>query len=116
MHGTIDIERIIGEADSEYPALYQLFGGYLNQDWRTEYRTPDEALDAFKQEAPIAAVHDALVELDRLEELHLDDATMSRLLSEGFECGYQPPLDGVDTVEWIRRLRTRLLPERPTSH
>ena len=112
MHGTIDIERIISDADSEYPALFQLFGGYLHQDWRTEYSSADAAIDSFKQDAPIDAVHDALVELDRLLELQLDDSAMSRVLIDGFECSYQPQLDGTDAVSWVQHVRDLLLPER----
>ena len=30
MHGVIDIEATIAGADSEFPALFQLFGGYFH--------------------------------------------------------------------------------------
>ena len=112
MHGTIDIERIVSEADSEYPALFQLFGGHLHQDWRDEHESPDDVIDSFKEDAPIAAVHDALVELDALLALQLDDETLSSVLVDGLGCAYQPQLDGITAVAWLQHVRTRLLPQR----
>lgn len=112
MHGTIDIDHLVATADSEFPALFQLFSGYLHQDWREDHVSADAAVLAFKDEAPVGALHDALVEIDRLLGLQLDDASLDRVLVDGLGCCYQPRRDGVATAIWLTRIREQLLPQR----
>ena len=110
MNRAIDLDARISAADSEFPALFQLFGGYFHQDWREEHATPAAALTAFVEEAPPEAVREAVVELQRLLELPLDDAALSRLLRDGFDCNYRPEDDGMQASEWLRAINDRLLP------
>jgi len=110
MHGTIDLERTIETADDQFPALFQLFGGYFHQDWREEYTSADDALAAFKNEAPIGALHDALVEIDEVMSLQLDDPDLGRLLTDGLASNYMPHTDGLSNTQWFVHLRNVLLP------
>jgi hypothetical protein len=104
MNHTIDIEATITGADSEFPALFQLFGGYFHEDWRDEHAQPAAALAAFKAEAPPEAVREAVAELDRLLTAGLDDAALARLLQEGFACNYVPSRDGVSPTTWLQHV------------
>jgi CdiI immunity protein len=108
MHGTIDIEQTIATADSEYPALFQLFGGYFHQDWHEEYVTTRDAVNAFVHEAPPQAVRAAVEELDRLLAQRLDESALSRLLQEGFDCNYVPQVDEMTNRDWLAQLRDLL--------
>jgi hypothetical protein len=90
MNTTIDIDELIADADSEFPALFQFFGGYFNQDWRTEYETPAGAIKAYVAEAPPEAVSEAATEIDRVLSLELGEVALARLLREGFDCNYVP--------------------------
>ena len=110
MSAAMDVASVIGNADSEFPALFQLFGGYFHRDWRDEYDTPAAALSAFLEEAPPAAVREAVVELDRLLELPLGQDGLGRLLRQGFDCNYMPSTDGLDDSQWLRLVRERLQP------
>jgi len=37
-----------------------------------------------------------------------DDATLARVLEEGFACNYRPGSDGVATSEWLASVRDAL--------
>jgi len=91
MHGTIDIERMITQADGEFPALFQLFGGYFHEDWREDNASPDDVIDAFLREAPqerlLIVARRAADELDALpvRAAALPDGTQLRELLTGAE-------------------------------
>jgi len=110
MSSVIDIDARIADADSEFPALFQLFGGYFHQDWHEEYATPGAALTAFIEEAPPEAVREAAVELQRLLDLPVDDEALAKLLRAGFDCNYVPSRDGLTTTQWLTAVRDRLQP------
>jgi len=110
MHGTIDIEATIARADSEFPALFQLFGGYFHQDWHDEYATTAAAATTFRLEAPPAAVGAALAEIERVLAMRLDERTLGRLLHDGFGCSYVPQVDELSNEQWLRQLRAQLQP------
>jgi len=114
MHGTIDIEATIAGADSEFPALFQLFGGYFHQDWHEEYATTRDAVSAFVREAPPDAVSAAVRELDQLLAMDLDEAALSRILREGFDCNYVPQVDELTNRDWLVQLRELLGPRART--
>jgi len=114
MHGTIDIETTIAGADSDFPALFQLFGGYFHQDWHEEYPTTRDAVSAYVREAPPDAAHAAVLEIDRLLDMRLDEAALSRLLREGFDCNYVPQVDELTNEAWLAQLRD-LLSSRPRN-
>jgi len=105
-----DIEVLIADADSEFPALFQLFGGYFHEDWRADYTQPGAALAAFTAEAPPEAVREAAAELERLLGAGLDDAVLSRLLDAGFACNYVPSRDGLTSTAWLGEVRAALRP------
>ena len=110
MNSVIDIDARIADADSEFPALFQLFGGYFHQDWRQEYATPSAALTAFIEEAPPEAVREAAVELQRVLDLPIDDEALTKLLHAGFDCNYVPSQDGLTATQWLTAVRDRLQP------
>ena len=110
MHGIIDIEATIAGADSEFPALFQLFGGYFHQDWHEDYATTRDAASAFVRDAPPDGVRAAVRELDQLLDMRLDEATLSRLLREGFDCNYVPQVDELTNHDWLVQLRQLLMP------
>jgi hypothetical protein len=104
MNDTVDINTGFPGADTEFPALFQLFGGYFHEDWRSEHAQPAAALAAFKAEAPPEAVREAVAELDRLLTAGLDDGALSRLLDEGFGCNYLPTRDGMNATTWLEHV------------
>jgi hypothetical protein len=107
MQDTIDIEQTIKDADSEFPALYQLFNGYFHEDWRDEHGSVDAALAAFRDEAPRAAVEAAAAETSQLLSLGLDDIALQRVLSEGLGCSLV--VSGGETpTQWLGTMREKL--------
>ena len=109
MNQTLDVDQAIAEADTEFPALFQLFGGYFHEDWLDEHGQPSAALQAFRREAPADAVRDAVSELDLILGAGLDDAALARLLDLGFACNYVPERDGLTSTAWLTQVRDALL-------
>ena len=108
MSTVVDLDAVIADADREYPALYQLFGGYFHEDWRDESGTPDEAVRSFVRDAPPDAVAAARRELERLLAGGYDDGALTRVLEAGFGCTYAPAGDGIATTDWLASVRSLL--------
>jgi hypothetical protein len=115
MNSTIDIDALIADADSEFPALFQFFGGYFHQDWHADYEVPADAIRAYLLEAPPPAVSEAAAEIDRVLALQLDDVALARLLREGFDCNYVPELEGRTLRDWLVQIRDEHFRGSPSS-
>jgi hypothetical protein len=105
MNGTIDIEIAIDNAATEYPALAQLLAGYYHQDWQQDHGTPDAALHAFAEDASPETVLAASDDIDRLIDEGFDDAGLTRMLGDGFDCNYMPAANGLTAVGWLSHIR-----------
>jgi len=108
MTTAVNVDAVVAEADREYPALYQLFGGYFHEDWRDESGTAENAIRSYAADAPVEAVSAARDELDRLLGSGLDEAQLSRVLESGFGCMYAPSSDGITTADWLTSARALL--------
>jgi CdiI immunity protein len=109
MNNTIDIDTAIDNADTDYPALSQLLAGYYHQDWRQDHATPDAALHAFATDSSPETVKAAAADIDRLVGAGFDDAGLTRVLAEGFDCNYVPDASGVTPTGWLTHTRDVLL-------
>jgi len=103
-----EIDTLVASGDTEFPALFQLFGGYFHEDWRSEYADPDVAVAAYRMEAPADAVREAVAELDRIFAARLPEPALSRLLSDGFGCSYVPARDETTNADWLASVREGL--------
>jgi CdiI immunity protein len=108
MNGTIDIDMTIDTAATDYPALAQLLAGYYHQDWRQDHATPDAALHAFVDDASPDTVIAASNDIDRLVDAGFDDAGLTRMLADGFDCNYVPSANGLTPAGWLTHIRDRL--------
>jgi CdiI immunity protein len=105
MNGTIDIDTAIDNAATDYPALAQLLAGYYHQDWRQDHATPDAALHAFAENASRDTVTEASENIGRLLDEGFDDADLTRVLADGFDCNYVPGANGLTAVGWLSHVR-----------
>lgn len=105
MKGTIDIDMAIDNAATDYPALAQLLAGYYHQDWQQDHRAPDAALHAFVDDASADTVKDATSDIDRLVDEGFDEAALTRMLADGFDCNYVPAANGLTSVGWLSHVR-----------
>jgi hypothetical protein len=105
MNGTIDIDMLIDNAATDYPALAQLLAGYYHQDWQHDRGTPDAALHAFVDDASADTVIEATGDIDRLIDEGLDEAALTRMLADGFDCNYVPEAHGLTSVGWLSHIR-----------
>lgn len=107
MNGTIDADTI-ARAQSDYPALSQLFGGYFHQDWQQDHASRDAALQAFVRDASPDTAGEAAGEIDRLLGTGFDDNALARMLTDGFDCNYMPESDGISPAAWLGQVRDTL--------
>lgn len=114
MHGIIDIDDTIANAEREFPVLVRFFGGYFHEDWQEEHTGTTAAVTAYLREAPAATVSATAAELDRLLGMGLDEAALGRLLREGLGCNYVPEVDELTARSWLERVRGQL-PSAPSS-
>jgi hypothetical protein len=110
MNGTIDIDIAIDNAATQYPGLAQLLAGFYHQDWQQDHATPDAALHAFARDASPDTVASAADDIARLVGVGFDDAALTRVLADGFDCNYVPVANGLTPEGWLLHLRDLLVP------
>lgn len=95
-------------ASDEYPELYQLFGGWFNQDWTLDIEEggdwPD-AVDLFVDDQGVEQAGRARQELDRLLATDADDDRLWQVL-DALGSYYRPEAGG--TRAWLVAVRDRL--------
>lgn len=112
MHGISDTGGGAA-ADHDFPALHRFFGAYFHQDWHAEHGSSTAAIEAYRHDAPPATMAVATAELDRVLAMDLDDASLGRLLRQGFDCNYVPEADELTNRAWLERIRGLLQPANP---
>jgi hypothetical protein len=93
---------------AEFPNLWDLFAGYLHQDWRIEYATVDDAIRSFVAEASPKTLEEARAELRTLLNRRFDDERLAKLLTKGLGSAYDPRVDGTSPSEWLVRVQGML--------
>ena len=94
-------DYLVHHADVELPALYQLFGGYLHQDWKLEYADWPLAIEAFRQDAPPHLREGAIIEIAQLVEAEFSEEELATLLYPSLDCNFLPPARGLSNKEWL---------------
>jgi CdiI immunity protein len=95
------------DAMSEFPNLFQVFGGYLHQDFGLEFGSADEALGAAAAGQGSEMVGAAIVEIDGLLGRRLSHDELEAVI-ERLTIGYAPELEGWDAHEWLAHARAIL--------
>jgi len=99
-------------AESTYPKLAVLLGGYLHQDWSLEHKTLDEAIHSFAAEEPPATVAQARREIVAVLQLPLNDNELADLVTDRLGSSYDPRLDGLTTRDWLADVQRLLSKEQ----
>jgi hypothetical protein len=101
------VSRLSVDPVERYPNLFQVFGGYLHQDFDLDYESPDAALrDAAHGQGP-EQVGAAIGEIDDLLSAGLEPRTLTEIV-ERLTAGYSPVLDGWEIRDWLKHARTLL--------
>jgi hypothetical protein len=111
MNGTIDIDTAVELAATDHPALAQLLAGYFHQDWQEDYASPEAAVAAFADDAAPETAVAAAGDIDQLLDGGLDEAALTRVLADGFDCNYVPATDGLTSAAWLAAVRDALRPK-----
>jgi hypothetical protein len=93
--------------DRQFPNLFQVLGGYLNQDFDLDFDSPDAALRAAADEQGDEQVAGAIREIEDLLASELGDDELMRLV-ERLTAGYSPELEGWSARPWLRHVRDLL--------
>lgn len=108
MHGTVDSDDSIANAEHDFPALQRFLAAYFHEDWQEEHAATNAVVAAYLRDAPAATVAATAGDIDRLLGMPLDDASLSQLLRDGFDCNYVPEVDEVSARAWLERLRGQM--------
>ena len=88
--------------------LTKLFRTYLHQDYDLSYRSVEDAIRAYRAQAPKNEVASTVAEIDALFASKLsDDGLYRELRSRGFI--FYPPRDGETAHAWLSRARALLV-------
>jgi hypothetical protein len=93
--------------ESQFPNLFQVLGGYLNQDFDLDYDSPDAALRAAAEEQGYEQITGAIREIDDLIAGEMRDDHLMRVV-ERLTAGYSPELEGWSARDWLRHARELL--------
>lgn len=93
--------------NERYPTLYQFFSGYFHQDWIDEFESPEIALDTYLNSEKQETKELARIELDTIIKSNLEEEELSNLL-EDLGCFYDPRVDEVLTINWLRSIYAKL--------
>jgi hypothetical protein len=100
--------RLTTDPIDDYPNLSEVLGGYLNQDFRLDFDSPDAALRAAATGQGSGQVSAAIREIDTLLESTLDDEALDQILDRLTANGYSPSLDGCQMRPWLQHARALL--------
>jgi hypothetical protein len=95
--------RVSKRTRDRCPALVQLLGGVLHQDFDLEYPSAEAALADAVGSASLAQLRDAAVELRRHRPSR-DDEVASRAFANDL-CDYHPLGDGLTYGAWLDHLQ-----------
>ena len=84
----------------QYPALWQLFGGYFHQDWDSDDDTPDDVLRRYLQDEPGEALPSARRELDEVLRRWSTETELQEI-HHRLGSSLWPPGVGLTTREWL---------------
>ncbi|MFL6162930.1 MAG: contact-dependent growth inhibition system immunity protein [Jatrophihabitantaceae bacterium] len=88
---------------TDYPLLWQFFGGYLNEDWPDEYANEWAAVDAFARDAP-AKVDAFRSEIAALLAEHPMEEDVRKLVFDDLASCYLAEVDGWKYRDWLKAL------------
>jgi hypothetical protein len=92
---------------TEYEALEQLLGGYLNEDWTDDYADPWQAVDDFVQSEHSDAVNLRLEITDIIRQYPSEDALDAQLTRLGL--GYRIQFNGwTSHRDWLLAVADRV--------
>jgi len=93
---------------NQYQHLRQLLGGYLHQDWRLDFSTPEEAIGAFKEKEPQECIEGVCRELEEVIPLIKETKEPEKFLWQVLWCYYNPQADGLTVADWLERVHKQL--------
>lgn len=92
----------------KYPELFTLLCGYFNQDWDLDYDSPELAISSFARDGDKQGIEDAIIELETLlQENHTKEEWL-RIIYDNFGCFCNPEADGINTQEWLKKVKKQL--------
>lgn len=95
---------MVTEVPEKWEEISNFFAVYFNQDFPDDYGTPDQAIQAFKNDAPVAYLHRAATGAEDLAGSVDDEGALRELMFDlGLE--YMPWADGWSSAHaWLRYL------------
>ena len=91
-----------------YPQLFQMFGGYLHQDWDYEFIWEEDekphfkaAVEAYKEDCKTEVIHTSIQELEELINKHHTNSELENIVSRKLGCAVDPEYFGLTYQQFL---------------
>lgn len=88
----------------EFPILRNMFSSYLNEDLYFEFNSPDKAILVAAEHLEEVGRKAALIELNKILELSLEEKDLRVLILNGLGSCYFYPIEWESGAVWLRHL------------
>lgn len=98
---------------TDYPQLWQFFGGYMHQDWRDDYVDEWAAVEGFARDAP-ARVEALRAEIATLLTQHPSEEEVREIILDDLDSYYLVEVNGWKYRDWLQALSDHV--EKAVGH
>ena len=88
---------------TDYPLLWQVFGGYMHQDWRDDYADEWAAVEGFARDAP-AKVEVFRSEIAALLSAHPMEEDVRKVVLDDLDSYYLVDVNGWKYRDWLQAM------------
>ncbi|CAG0936757.1 hypothetical protein TFLX_05645 [Thermoflexales bacterium] len=88
--------------------LFQLLGGYFNEDWDLEADDDRGIVEFFMKQEPRETIQQTLNELQTLLGQKKSEDELNKIVFGELHCRYNPTADGLTTSQWLASLANQI--------
>lgn len=88
--------------------LFQLLGGYFNEDWDLEADNDKGIVEFFLKQESREKIQQTLSELQTLIDQKKSEDELNKIVFGELHCHYNPTADGLTTSQWLTSIADQI--------
>jgi hypothetical protein len=88
--------------------LFQLLGGYFNEDWDLEADDDQGVVELFMKQESREKIQQTLNELRSLLGQKKSEDELNKIVFDELHCRYSPTADGLTTSQWLASIADQI--------